>query len=76
MYLSSKNDAIAKKYFGFTWANRKKAGLKRIRSAKKTHSSLLAMRDSSYTNFPASEVCSFPAHHLLTSSPTLELAGF
>jgi hypothetical protein len=36
-----KNASTAKKYFGFVWTNRKKAGPERIRNAKKTHSSLL-----------------------------------
>ena len=39
--MSSKKMPIAKKYFCFHGLDRKKVGLKRVRIAKKNHSSLL-----------------------------------
>jgi hypothetical protein len=42
--MSSKKMPIAKKYFCFHGLDRKKVGLKRVRIAKKNHSSLLAWK--------------------------------
>lgn len=39
---------IAKKYFCFHGLDRKKVGLKRVRIAKKNHSSLLGIRKYGY----------------------------
>jgi hypothetical protein len=46
--LSTKKCCHCEKYFGFAWINRKKAGLKRIRIAKKIHSSSLIDKTVSY----------------------------